>query len=795
MQFSHLQDIATGTLRLKKDMRVGKFVTDTRSLTGNPEDVFVAIKGKNWDGHNFIPAARAMGVINFIIEEDLSVEKSNTFLVKSSINAFQEIAANHRSKFDISTIGITGSNGKTTVKEWLSTILSQKKVVIKSPKSFNSQIGVPLSVLEMRPNHEIGIFEAGISEVGEMAKLKKIIQPTMGIFTTLGAAHGQGFDSESEKLREKLLLFSEAKKLICRKDASWFEQIPEQLPNTSLITWSLKKGARYRVTWVKGNIHVDSLQFTTSFGHSAEWENATHCIVAALDLGLSKEQIQNGLDLITSIPMRLELKKGINGCFLLDDTYNNDLGGLKVAMDYLDAHKQKRKKTLILSDIINSGVDEKKLYGEVATLLKEKGFERLIGIGSQISSNEDCFDQKSIFYSSAEKLLQALPTFFNEMILVKGARHFQLERITQRLEEKSHGTILEINFESLRFNLNQYRNLLSTKTKLMVMVKANAYGSGILEVANFLQHEKVDCLGVAYVDEAIQLRENGINIPIMIMNPHIGSFSQFERYGLQAEIFSLTHLDQLIAEVSALEIHLKIDTGMHRLGFSQEEIPALISKLVENPQLRVSGIFTHFSSSDDPNQDHFTKEQASIFEEIYSQISQAIGHKPTKHAGNSPAMVRWPAYHFDMVRLGIGLHGFDPTSTLTLKTTSVLRTEISQIQNLNKAETVGYSRSGQVKRDSKIAVLPIGYEDGFLRVFGNGNARVIVNGTACPTIGNICMDMTMVDITEATAAEGDSVVIFGEDPTIYELAASAATIPYEILTNVGSRVKRIFISE
>lgn len=796
MLFSDLEKITSGEINIKSDVEVARFVTDTRSLRGNPNEVFIALEGQNRNGHSFLEAAKEIGVRNFIVEQEFNDQDSNTLTVEDSLTAFQEIAAHHRSAFKIPIVGITGSNGKTIIKEWLSTILSQKLVVVKSPKSFNSQIGVPLSVLDLKANHEVGVFEAGVSEEGEMAKLERIIQPTIGIFSTLGAAHGKGFNSESHKLQEKLTLFSGASATICRKDTPWFDQLSSHLSTTDLISWSLEDDAKHKVSWQSGLIDIDKTRFKVSFDHSSERENVTHCIVAAMLMGLSTEEIQKGLNLIRPIPMRLELKKGVNGCFILDDTYNNDLGGLKVAMDYLDAHRQNRKKTLILSDILHSGESDQVLYKEVADLLLEKGFSRLIGIGTKISLAKNCFDIDSLFFETTDDFLENLPPFSKEMVLIKGARNFQLERITQRLEEKNHGTILEVSFESLRHNLNQYRKLLAPDTKFMVMVKANAYGSGILEVANFLQHENVDWLGVAYVDEAIQLRQNGIDTPIMIMNPHITSFSQFERYDLQAEIFSHTHINQLLKDVSGpVSIHLKIDTGMHRLGFSREEIPTLLDRLSANPQLKIESIFTHFSSADTPQEDQYTEEQAAEFEGIYFKISKAIGYSPIKHACNSPAIVRWPQYHFDMVRLGIGLHGFDPTNTLSLRPTSALKTEISQIQNLKKGDTVGYSRKGKVSRDGKIAILPIGYEDGYLRIFGNGNAFVQINGHLCPTIGNICMDMTMVDITDIHANEGDSVVVFGIDPSISDLAQAAKTIPYEILTNVSSRVKRVFISE
>ena len=425
-----------------------------------------------------------------------------------------------------------------------------------------------------------------------------------------------------------------------------------------------------------------------------------------------------------------------------------------------------------------------------------RGFSRLIGVGARVSSNADSFSIPSNFYESTEDLLSQMPEFNEEMVLVKGARNFELERVVQRIEEKSHGTILEVNFEALQHNLSQYQSLLNGKTQPMVMVKANAYGAGLLEVANFMQHQQVDMLGVAYVDEAIQLRKNGISIPIMIMNPYIESFDQFERYDLQAEIFSITHFKRMLRDtVRRPGIHLKIDTGMHRLGFKPDELDDLIKLLESNRDVKVEGIFTHFSSAEQTDEDEFTIRQAELFEAAYDRLSHVLGYNPLKHACNSAGIVRWPQYHFDMVRLGIGLHGFDPAESLKLRYPSQLKTIISQIQHLDKGATVGYSRKGLITRPSRIAILPIGYEDGYSRIFGNGRASVAVGGNLCHTVGNVCMDMIMVDVTDTDAKEGDEVTVFGTNPTIKDLAKISSTMPYEILTNVSSRVKRIFISE
>ena len=795
MRFSDLSKITKGKIAISEDCYLHHFSTDTRILLGKGDEVFVAINA-NRDGHQFISETIKLGIKNFITEQEIPFSEGiNVFQVKNSIHAFQDIAAHHRSQFELPIIGITGSNGKTTVKEWLSTILSEKYFVVKNPKSYNSQIGVPLSILGIGKNHEIGVFEAGISQTNEMANLEKIIKPSLGIFTTLGQAHDECFESTEQKLEEKLKLFEYAEKVIFRSDAAYSANI-DAILKSQKITWALDGSGEINVQWDSGAIFIDEDKFRTKFSNAIELENVTQAIIAAQVSGLSKEQIQKGLDLLNSVPMRLEFKKGINDCYVLDDTYNNDVAGLKVALDYLESHQENEKRTLILSDILQSGVPDDKLYEEVNQLIIKKGISRLIGVGPKISMASGSFEMDVLSFSSTDELLTNLPSFHSEMILIKGARDFELERLSKLLEEQIHGTVLEVNFEALQHNLNQYRNLLQPSTKIMVMVKANAYGSGILEIANFLQHQRVDQLGVAYVDEAISLRQNGIFLPILIMNPLIDSFSQFEKFNLQAEIFSFGHLERLLKDTKReVRIQIKMDTGMHRLGFDVSELNKLIQIIKKNSRLKVAGIFTHFSSSDDTKQDQFTVKQAALFGEAYTKIADSLGYQPTKHACNSSATVRWPQYHYDMVRLGIGLHGFDPARQLKLKTTSKLKTVISQIQTLRKGETVGYARKGVLDRDSKIAVLPVGYEDGYFRAFGNRNANVLIDKKWCPLVGNVCMDMIMVDVTDTKAKEGDEAIIFGENPTIKDLAKWANTIPYEILTSVSSRVKRVFVWE
>ncbi len=795
MFFSDLKKILNGSTNLTEDNEVTNFSIDSRTLSGAPTDVFIALKGIKNDGHDFIGAAIQKGVKNFIVEHPTEFPEVNSLCVNDSLSAFQKIASEHRKRFSYPVVGITGSNGKTIVKEWLSTLLSERHDVIKSPKSYNSQTGVPISVLGMTSNHEMAIFEAGISKKGEMDILESIIQPTLGVFTTLGEAHDDGFSSSSEKLHEKLSLFRNVEKLICQSDQPWYDQLVSTLGRDRLITWSLKGPADHRVHWERGVVNIDDVSYQVILSDPASLQNITHCIVMSQFLGFSTTEIQRGLDSVTGVPMRLELKKGINNCYLLDDTYNNDLEGLKIAMDYLDGQKQNQSKTLILSDITHSSKSHEKLYKEIATLVEQKNFNRFIGVGPNLSSCKKEFKNGSVFFETVDEVMREDLAFEKEMILIKGARDFQLERLVHKLEERSHGTILEVNFEALQHNLNAYRKVMKPTTKIMTMVKANAYGSGLLEVSNFLQHQQVDYLGVAYVDEAIQLRKNGIGIPIMIMNPHIESFARFEQFNLEPEIYSLSHLRKFLEDSeNPTPIHLKVDTGMHRLGFAKEEIPELLAVLVD-VQVRVASVFTHFSSSDDAIHDAFTGEQAKSFDEIYAQVEHRLGYAPVKHACNSAAIVRWPQYQYDMVRLGIGLHGYDPTGQLSLLPASQLKSAVSQIQLLKKGETIGYSRKGVLTRDSKVAVIPIGYEDGFLRAFGNGNFHVRIKNQLFPTVGNVCMDMCMIDVTDGNVSMGDEVFIYGDHDSMERAAKAARTISHEILTNVSSRVKRVFVSE
>ncbi|MEP0367820.1 MAG: bifunctional UDP-N-acetylmuramoyl-tripeptide:D-alanyl-D-alanine ligase/alanine racemase [Cyclobacteriaceae bacterium] len=778
---------------------------DTRKMNEGSGAVFFCIKGKTQNGHKFIGEAYKKGVRNFVVCEPVEIQKlpnANIAKVSDTLGGLQRLAKHHRDKFDIPVFGITGSNGKTMVKEWLAELLSEKHHVVKSPKSYNSQLGVPLSVWELSKKHEVAVFEAGISEKGEMAKLQQIIRPGIGLFTNIGSAHAEGFESQLQKLEEKANFFEGVSAIICCRDQTEsYRYLNERFPG-KVLSWSTTdtnadfkfEQSETSLSCIHQGVAFD-LKAKPLYGYYKE--NLLHVISAAIFQGLTADQINKGLERIRSVPMRLELKRGLNGCHILDDTYNNDLAGLSIALDYMKQQPNKRQTTVILSDIYQSGVDASVLYRQVNDLLERNGISRFIGVGEEISSHGHLFSMQSEFFPNTQQLIRSTPQFEGEMILVKGARNFALEKVVSLLEEKNHGTVLEVNFESLTHNLNTYRSKLQPQTKMMVMVKAFAYGGGLSEIGHLLQYQKVDYLGVAYLDEAVILRQKGVTLPIMVMNTNWDHFSLTETFGLEPEIYSIPMIKKLI-EVSERPqpIHLKIETGMNRLGFVEEDIAELIQILKSNPQIHVAGIFTHFSSSEEASNDEFTQEQAEKFNIAYDKLVEALGYSPIKHALNSSGIVRWSQYHFDMVRLGIGLYGYDSSATISnLRAISSLKSRVSQIRKVKSGESIGYSRMGTATKDGKIAVVPIGYADGYFRKFGRGSAYMTINGQQARTIGNVCMDMTMLDVTGLDVKEGDEVIIFGKDPNIEKLAGWGETIPYEILTNVSQRVKRVFVSE
>ena len=829
--FQKIAEIINGEILYENapETEIKHLAYDSRIITNPQETLFFALKSTKHDGHLHLQECFLKGVRNFVIsdkntEQNLPEEtknQSNFLYIDDTKNALQELAAWHREQFNLPVIGITGSNGKTVVKEWIYQLLSQDYNIVRSPKSFNSQIGVPLSVWQIADNHNLGIFEAGISFPGEMEKLAEIIQPTIGLFTNIGEAHQAHFTDIKQKTQEKLKLFQNSETIIYCKDYEVLEAEIQKLKqadiskNKAFLGWSIYGNGELcfqisntnNITVAKGIFRNKNITFTLPFTDKASVENALHCCVLLLHLGFEESEIQARIQNLQAVEMRLELKEGINGCTIINDSYSSDLQSLAIALDTLNQQNQHPQKTLILSDIFESGRSDEALYIEVAQLLKQKNIHHFIGIGPAITKQISLFPQNSKFYLSTAQFLKEFSddNFHNQAILIKGSRAFAFEQIARKLQRKAHITELQINLSALVHNLNVYRNLLKPKTKIMAMVKAFSYGSGSFEIANILQYHKVDYLAVAYADEGVFLRQHGITLPIVVMSPEESAFETIIQHKLEPEIYSLPVLKGFAEalhiyapEKMPYPVHLKIDTGMHRLGFVDEDVDDLLLALQENNSLDIASVFSHLASADVPGDDEFTHQQINLFEQIANRIESILSYKPLRHILNSSGIVRFPQAHYDMVRLGLGLYGLDPTSQISsqLETVSTLKTHITQVKHLKAAEWVGYSRKGKVKRDSKIAVLGIGYADGFPRALGNGIAHVLVNGKMAPLIGNICMDMCMADVTDIEhVADGDEVMIFGKDLSIETVAGWLNTIPYEILTNVSQRVKRVYFKE
>ncbi|MEQ9426271.1 MAG: bifunctional UDP-N-acetylmuramoyl-tripeptide:D-alanyl-D-alanine ligase/alanine racemase [Cyclobacteriaceae bacterium] len=811
MLFSQLPEITDGTIaNLIEDREISHLLIDSRKLVKNHGALFFALKGNNHDGHSYIKIAHSKGVRQFVVEglekvATSDLKNSNFLIVENAIDALQKIAEAHRRQFNLCTIGITGSNGKTIVKEWLSQLLAEQFSIVKSPKSYNSQVGVPLSIWQINEKHEVGVFEAGVSQTDEMARLEKMIKPDIGIFTSLGPAHDEGFENVTQKQNEKLNLFEHCPKIIyCLDHPIVCQGIEERYGNSdkSLISWSTSnENANYYYKLESGKIYSSGVTYQTDETSKVAIENLLHCLTACHELGLNQAHIEIGLKKLSPIEMRLELKKGAAGNILIDDTYSNDLASLEIALDFAIQQKTGDELVLILSDILQSGVDEKQLYQSINKLILEKNVTELIGIGADITASSEVFKLNTAFYKSTEEFLKNkhLLKLENAAILVKGARNFRFERIVETLQEKLHGTQLTIDLDAISHNLNTYRNLLNPETKLMVMVKALAYGGGSTEIGNLLQYHQVDYLAVAYPDEGIEIRKQGITLPIMVMNSPVESFKKMAEYDLEPEIYSPGHLRSFIREFERdafPNVHLKLDTGMHRLGFEVDQIEELIGLLKANPAIKVASIFSHLAASDNPDLDTFTSGQIKLFDEMSSRILTKLEIKPLRHILNTSGISRWPNDQFDMVRLGIGLYGIDSNPDLQrrLENVGTLTSTISQVKNIRQGESVGYGRAHIAKSDQVIATIAIGYADGYDRRFGNGCGRVLINGKLALVVGNICMDMTMVDISEIDAKVGDEVTIFGYDLPVTQLADWIGTIPYEILTDIGNRVKRVYKS-
>ena len=804
------------------DMRISDLLIDSRHLMDARLALFFALTSARNDGHKYIKELYDRGVRAFVVKRAMQEQCPDAvfIVVSDTLKALQTLAAHHRQHFNIPVIGITGSNGKTIVKEWLYQMLSPDHNIVRSPKSYNSQVGVPLSVWQMTDSYDMAIFEAGISEPDEMMALQDMIRPNIGVFTNIGQAHEENFINPAQKAGEKLNLFTKAESLVYCMDYSEIRQVVIRsglASKVKLFTWSRKfEEADLIVTSVEKQektsiIHAayqgESMTYVIPFTDDASIENAIHCIAVGLLLQMRPEVIAERLMSLTTIAMRLEIKAGMNNCTIINDYYNSDVNSLSIALDVMRQQHQHQCRVVIMSDILQSGRSEMDLYTEIAQLLKNKDVDMLIGIGEGISRQANKFDMERYFYPNVADFLAHFPfsKFSNQTILLKGARAFEFEQIGMELQEKAHETVLEINFNHLVSNLNHFRSKIKPETKLMVMVKAFGYGSGNLEVSNVLQFHNVDYLTVAFADEGVELRRAGINLPIMVMSPEVNSYDNIVKYHLEPEVFSFRNLECIeramenmaLPEAHPLNIHIKLDTGMHRLGFSNDELPELIRRIKANPMLNVKSVFSHLATADNPAEDAFTLSQIHTFEEGSQMIVEAFPYKVLRHILNTAGITRFPQYQFDMVRLGIGLYGV-PTCEAdkgVLEPVVALRTTINQIKTVPAGDSIGYNRHGHAEHKMRIGIIPIGYADGLSRLLGNGNGKLYVNGQQVPIVGDICMDMCMIDLTGVDAAEGDTVVIFDAEHDIADIARACQTIPYEIMTRVSQRVKRVYYQE
>ena len=802
---------------------------DSRKILFPATSLFFALKGARRDGHSFIPEVYEKGVRSFIVSDPDTVipaPDANVLLVKDSLLALQAIAAHHRKQFHYPVIGITGSNGKTIVKEWLNQLLEERYTIVRSPKSYNSQVGVPLSVWQMSDQQQLALFEAGISQSGEMDNLEKIIQPGIGLFTNIGEAHSSGFLNIRQKVKEKLQLFKHVDTLIYCLDYPELNEgvadLVQRLRNKpddklNIFSWSMKTDATLRVTslikdksytYIKAEYRERTIDIRIPFIDDASLENAVLCWCTLLHMGMDDHYIATHMETLGAVAMRLELIKGINNCSIINDSYSADLSSLKIALDFLAQQQQHRHKTLILSDILQSGKSEKELYESVAAAIQQKKIDRFVGIGPQLLRHKNIFEAvpglNTKVYESPDAFRKDFyhQHFQNETILVKGARIFEFEQIVLLLEQKVHQTVMEINLTALLHNLQQYQQLLQPATKVMAMVKAFSYGSGSYEIANLLQFHKVDYLAVAYADEGVELRKGGITLPIMVMNPEETTFDALVQHSLQPELYSFELLqlfdDFLRKEgLQQFPVHIELETGMNRLGFDTADIQRLADQL-RNSCCSAQTVFSHLVASEDPKLDDFTRQQAAKFTTACDALEAALGHSFIRHIANSAAIIRFPGLQLDMVRLGIGLYGIDSADSkrLNLREVSILKTTIAQLRHLKAGETVSYGRKGLVKKDSIIATVRLGYADGYSRRLGNGVGKMMVNGKQAPVIGAVCMDMTMLDVTSVPhVREADEVTVFGDGISIEQVATWAGTIPYEIMTGVSQRVKRVYFEE
>lgn len=799
------------------DRPVEHLLHDSRRIVFPETALFFAIRGERHDGHDYLPELYRAGVRHFLVSrkvDPLEYPEANLILHDDPVAALQQLAVWHRRRFDLPVIGITGSNGKTIVKEWLFQLLHDDFYIVRSPGSYNSQVGVPLSVWQIRPEHELGIFEGGISRSGEMERLAPIIRCNIGLFTNIGEAHSEGFDSREQKLQEKLQLFRQSDIVFYCADQAEVDKAMRALGRPR-FTWSRRPGADLYIrgtkqaegqTEISGEYRGQLLEIHIPFTDAASVENAIHCWAPALYLGLDPSRIAERIAHLAPVAMRLELKEGINGSIVINDSYNSDISSLTNALNFLEQQGRSERRTLILSDILQSGMDDESLYRLVARLIREKQLRRVVGIGRRVQTLAPLLPAavETAFFTSTEDFLHAADRmeFRQEAILLKGARPFAFERIARRLAQQVHQTSLEIKLDALVHNLNVYRRQLRPGVRLMAMVKASAYGSGSLEVAKLLEFQRADYLAVAYADEGVELRQGGVQLPIVVLNAEPATFEELLRFGLEPEIYSLRQLRQFTEFTAGRRhpplLHLKIDTGMRRLGFEESEQEAMLALLQEAPHLRVQSVFSHLAASEAPEHDAFTHAQAGQFQKRYEAIAAGLGYRPLRHILNSSGIARFPNYQMDMVRLGIGMYGSDAGGTLSdlLQPVFHFKAHISQIKELAPGETVGYGRRAPAGHPRRIATITAGYADGLPRAAGNGRYAVLIRDRRAPIVGDVCMDMCMVDITGAPEVrEGDEVSIFSDAPGVEELADALHTIPYEVLTSISRRVKRVYTQE
>lgn len=807
-----------------------ELLTDSRKLRDAERSLFFAITTKRNSGCKYIEDLYDKGVRNFVVPFDSSalyqerfeeLSQANFWYVKNVVAALQQLASVHRAQFQIPVIGITGSNGKTIVKDWIVQMLSDDKKVVSSPKSYNSQIGVPLSVWQLAAEHEVAVFEAGISEPGEMEHLRSVIAPSIGIFTNVGQAHDEHFLTRQQKIAEKLQLFTHCETLIyCadHKDIHSALSGVEAFRHANLFSWGKSSENAVQLldtipldhtTKVTVQYQGETAEIEIPFLDRASLENAMHCITLLFYLGYSATDIDRKCSRLTPVSMRLEMGEGVNNCLLINDSYSLDLNSLIIALDFVQHDRQHFNKTLIMSDLMQTGMAEQDLYVQVAHLLHQYGVNKFVGVGDALIRNKVFFsDINASFYPSTASFLreQDVAEFQNETILLKGARDFHFEDIAKMLQRKLHETIMEVNLDALVRNLNYYRSLIKPSTKLMAMVKASSYGAGKVEIASTLQYNHVDYLTVAYADEGVELRRNGITLPIMVMNPEEESFDVIVRYKLEPDIYSFRVFEKFSetarlmgSEGSRIPVHVEFDTGMHRLGFNGSDIVELVNRFsAPDCVLEVQSIFSHLACSEDPEMDDFTQHQIDVFKEWSGALKRGLHNEGICcHILNSSGITRFNDAQMNMVRLGIGLYGIapDPEVQRQLTPVSRLKTRISQIKHIPQGDSVGYNRRWIAQRDSKIAIIPIGYADGLNRRLGYEHGKVSVGGALVPIIGSICMDMCFLDVTGVSCQEGDEVVIFGDATLLQEISQAADTIPYEILTSVSPRVKRVYYQE